>query len=46
MIYSSQDSSIGTLEGFTNYAFNTNIEYAEMADRIQALGGHRDAHNL
>ena len=32
VIYSSHDSSIGTLEGFTNYAFNTNIEYAEMAD--------------
>ena len=32
VIYSAHDSSIGTLEGFTYYAFNTNIEFAEMAD--------------
>jgi len=37
VIYSTHDSSIGTLEGFTNYAFNTNIEYAEMADFLNYI---------
>ena len=32
VVYSTHDSSIGTLEGFMYYAFNTTIEFADLAD--------------
>ena len=32
VIYSSHDSSVGTIEGFMQYAFGVNVEIAEFAD--------------
>ena len=32
VIYSAHDSSVGNIEGFMKYAFNTSIEFADFAD--------------